>query len=173
MGHALKRPEQQLPTLYAVQKQKQGAFVRRALLLGEWKLKKVFEKKVNTVESTGFILKSLYQIPLTWWNSYCHQCSEIWRHHVIRFSIMKGLYCISITMISLKKRWDQRFPSYGDFNVSSFFGEKMICQSWIDDIGFSLTPPPLISTHIVNLQTPPPLKLADVFYGRPLSYDLR
>ena len=47
--------------------------------------------------------------------------------------------------------------------------KTIICQSWTDDIGFSLTPPPLISTHIVNLQTPPPLNLADVFYGRPLS----
>ena len=56
---------------------------------------------------------------------------EEWRLHPgpninmqSEISIMKGLCCISITMISLKKRWNQKFPSYRDLNVFSLYGEK-------------------------------------------------
>ena len=40
------------------------------------------------------------------------------------------------------------------------------------DVGTPETPTPLVSANVGNLTPPPPLKMADVLCGRPLSIGL-
>jgi hypothetical protein len=53
-----------------------------------------------------------------------------------------------------------------EIEVDCIFKKIVICQFWIDDIGFSLTPTPLISPHIVNLH----YSSSQMFFDQDLVY---